>query len=33
VIRWKDILEILEHALKGIEKVGDIVEGMLIRHS
>jgi hypothetical protein len=33
VIRWKDILEILEHALKGIEKVGDIVEEMLIRHS
>jgi hypothetical protein len=32
VTRWKDILEVLEHALNGIEKVADIVEAMLIRH-
>jgi hypothetical protein len=32
VIRWKDILEVSEHALNGIERVGDIIEQMLIRH-
>ena len=32
VIRWKDILEAMEDALNGIEKVGDVVEGMVIRH-
>jgi uncharacterized protein Yka (UPF0111/DUF47 family) len=31
VIRWTDILEVLEHALNGIEKIGDIAEGMVIR--
>jgi uncharacterized protein Yka (UPF0111/DUF47 family) len=31
VIRWKDILEALEHALNGIEALGDIIEGMCFR--
>ena len=33
VIRWKEILEVLEHALNGIERVGDIVEAMVVRRS
>jgi uncharacterized protein len=32
VLRWKYLLEGLEHALNGIEHVGDLVEGTVLRH-
>jgi uncharacterized protein Yka (UPF0111/DUF47 family) len=33
VLKWKDILDGLEHAMNGIEKIGGIVEAITIRRS
>jgi predicted phosphate transport protein (TIGR00153 family) len=33
VLRWKDIVEAIEESVNGLEKIGDIVEGIALKHS
>ena len=33
VLRWKDIVEAIEDAVNGVERVSDIVEGIALKHS
>ena len=33
VLRWKDIVEAIEHAVNKVEGVSDIVEGIALKHS
>ena len=33
VLRWKDIVEAIEESVNGLEKIGDIVESIALKHS
>ena len=33
VLRWKDIVEAIEESVNGIEKIGDIVESIALKHN
>ena len=33
VLRWKDIVEAIEESVNGLEKIGDIVEGIALKHN
>ena len=33
VLRWKDIVEAIEDSINGLEKIGDIVESIALKHS
>jgi len=33
VLKWKDIVEALEHSVNSIEKIGDIVESIVLKHA
>ena len=33
VLRWKEVLEVLEEALDGLEKVANIVESIVLKHA
>ena len=33
VLRWKEVLEVLEEALDGLEKVANIVEAIVLKHA
>ena len=33
VIRWKDIFDRLEHAIDATEKVANILEGIVVKHT
>ena len=33
VLKWKDILEALEHSVNSIEGIGDIVESIVLKHA
>lgn len=33
VIRWKDLIEVMEGAINSIEDISDVVEGIVLKHS
>lgn len=33
VLKWKDVVEAIEHALNGVEAVSNIVEGIALKHA